>query len=303
MITRPPAACGLRLRRKAGLFTGLMCLGLAGLASAATACPDDGWFESRVAELMASPPPTSLSVQIEHLAEGLRVQVSTPTGQRQLSSPTGDCAALMEAAAVATAVALEPIALPEPSAPSESASLTARAEPTPEPTAFSTRLTGQVGTHLTSGIAPATAPGLHLSVALDLGARWRLALGGRLDRAADATAAEGRAEGQFTGGDLKLCHRWTHLHLCGLGLAGKLEARGVGFEVDRQVGVPVLAVGPRVEGRLPLGAPGPALTLVGWAEGLAPLSRSTLRVDGEVVQESGSVFAAAGLSVEISAPR
>lgn len=223
------------------------------------------------------------------------------TGSRALTSAAKDCAELGTAVAIALAITIDPLgigaAAPSTSAPdpaSSSASVgpgsSAQAappapavpaaptvDPSPRPAEPPTR-SSFVATLGAFGVGGA-APGLTVGLGAGLGVRGSLAsiaLEGRVDAyARGAGPAGGEVRSSILAASVVPCLQPSAFLLCAIATIGSLRGEGAFVGAPRKDESLYAAVGARLGGEAPLSA---NLGLRAWVDLLAPLTRTTLRI-------------------------
>jgi hypothetical protein len=234
-------------------------------------------------------------------------------GARELQAP-GECGELLDAVALAIAIAIDPQSLagptaaqpaaadePPPPAPASLPVPTAPPErpavPPPPMPAAAARAVGiepSVGAVASNGVAPSVALGVALGAAL----RWRsmsVAVEGRLDAPA-STAAQG-------GGDVSSwlalaalvpCAYLGRLLACGLLQGGSMQASGNGVLNAQSRAAGWWAAGGRAGVLLPVAG---EVILRPRVDVLADLSRATLVLNGRDAWSADPVAISLGLDV------
>jgi hypothetical protein len=100
-------------------------------------------------------------------------------------------------------------------------------------------------------------------------------------------------------GSLVPCLRWTHVGLCALVTAGMLRASGDGLDEARALSLPYAALGGRMALTYPMG---PRWSLLLYGDAAAPLTETTLTVDGSPVWSSSVLVFAVGLGATAKIP-
>jgi hypothetical protein len=177
-----------------------------------------------------------------------------PPATRHLTSRS--CAELLHSAALVIALALDPLALPEPSQqpPPEP-------EPEPEPKVMqvppapppgsTVRLNVWAGPDVGVGAAPSVAFGGRLGLALRWRETWSLGLEGRFAQALPVASAFGAYSALNAAGAVLACGSWRVLDVCAEGAGGAFVVRGDTVQGGAST-VPTASVGARLGVRLPL---------------------------------------------------
>lgn len=298
-------------------------------------CPGEDELANAVAARLGYVPfragaARAVHVRIESVAKALRatLEVRAADGSlektRSLSSSTGDCDELGRAVALALSVAIDPMSLTRPPAPSPAPAPTTApseppaqaspvepprpAKPPPEPpqsakpvedgAAGRVHLRVGVSAFVAIGAAPSAGPGGLAFVGARYG-RFSLSVEGRYDGGAKADAsAGGDVKAAFRGGSLVLCGHPSVLLLCPLVTLGVLDAQGEGVRDPRDASVLFGSVGARGGVELPLWGP---LRLRAHADADVALARKSLDLRGATVWETPPVAAlfASGLAAEL----
>jgi hypothetical protein len=236
-------------------------------------------------------------------------------GSRRLASSDPTCGELLQAAALSIAMLLDPYRALTPDGPASAeksepvaepppAPLTDRAQPREEPAdqgapQRSVWLRAGGGALGSIGVEPAPTLGLTGFV----GARgrvWELDLGARADWPASATNNGRTVRASLLTGSIVPCFRSTAFGLCALGLIGVLQGRaGDGV------------VGPSAKTTFYAAAGGRVFWERAWSRRLAgrlfadvtaPLTPTTLAVDGADVWTTPTLGAALGLELIVDFP-
>lgn len=315
-------------------------------ASGAEGCPPAENVRDAVAARLGYVPfddraASRVDVRVEGVGRGLRARVTwldaddRTLGERELSARAGQCAALIEQAALTMSLAIE--ALPAPTVSSSVPSVTdvAPAPPVP-PSTGGTRVTvidvvtettlrprateparaegtaaprvvvsGALGGAVVLGSQPSPT----LAVTLELGVRWRrvaLAVEGRLDAAVTAVTGAGASVSTERRGVTVLPCGWWSLGSgpvafggCAVAAFGWLSGRGANVAMPREDQTWVFSVGGR--GVLSF-AVARWIDLRLWAEIDAAVRRGVVRIDGAVAWEELPVVGAVGAGLAVRIP-
>lgn len=250
----------------------------------------------------------------------LRDRTGRVTGSRQLGTARQDCRELAAAMALAICIAVDPLILsrpvPSPSAPPPSAPPPIpcpacaacpppppQPPPPPPPPAEPVRFRAGAGLQLGLGAVPTLAS---LGVVAQAELRYRafaLALEGRADpslgasRASPDTAKGGAGvSATLLLGLLVPCARWRFLGLCALIGVGALQGRGVGVAVPSRATTLYAAAGARLALEVPLLR---RLALELHLDGLTPLTRTSLMLDGAEVWATPPLSGALGATLQV----
>lgn len=272
-----------------------------GRGAATARCPDEQALRESVAARLGYDPfhergdgavraalaggPQGLRALVELRDRGGRV-----TGSRQLTTASSDCRELFAAMALAICIAVDPFVLSRaPAAPP------ARPPPPPAPCpdcpacppppVSPLRFRAGVGVQLDVGALPTLGS---LGVVAQAELRYRafaLALEGRIDPSLGSASAAASMSTSMTAGvsaSLLLalvvpCARYRFVGFCALLGLGALQGRGVGLALANQATTFYAAAGARLSFEVPLHR---RLALELHLDGLAPLTRTSLLVDG-----------------------
>jgi hypothetical protein len=127
-----------------------------------------------------------------------------------------------------------------------------------------------------AGELPRPSVGLALSAVIAKPS-WSFGLEGELALPAEREAAKGAVSASLLGGALVPCARVSVLFGCAVGRAGALQAEGSGVELPARKTAFYGTVGARVGVEVHVV---PAVALFGAVEGLTPLTRIALELDG-----------------------
>jgi hypothetical protein len=263
-------------------------------ADADAGCPDERAIADQVAARLGYDPfrrdaATTVRAIITREGRGLRARIEIrdagggELGARQLGS-SRDCAELVSAAALAISIALDPLqAKAQPPLPKPPECPTCPVCPPPAPPPRDpVRFRVAAGLQAGLGAVPSVGSlGITVQARLD----WRsfsLALEGRADPrlgGADAPAG-GRVDATLLLALLAPCAHLKVVLACALVAAGALQGEGIGLASPNRQTTFYAAAGARLGVELPL----PHRLSVGLhLDGLAPLVRTTLQVDGRDV--------------------
>lgn len=234
---------------------------------------------------------------VAHVA--LRREGAAQAGERRLTSTPGDCGELFESISLAASIALDPLGMvvssepppappPAPAAPPPPAPTpTPVVLPEPEPTPRRT-WTATLGISGLLGAGPGPTLGGSVGGRLQ-GERFSLGLEASAELPSTKQVSSGEVEASRAQLGLLGCVHARWVGACALGLGGVQRGLGRGLAAPRAVATPAFGVGGRVEVVWPETGP-----LAGGlhAELQVPLTRTTLRVDG---QEAWSTPPLAGL--------
>lgn len=294
-------------------------------APGAESCIEEGELRARVADRLGHDPfvaasTTAIEVRVARedgkwLAQLTAEKDGRPAGARALSSDASRCDDLAETLALTLSVLLDPHGPLADATPREAPPVrsTKRADdPFFEPPAPATKEVappappaprvvpfGAVGTSVLFAVAPAPSAGLFAQ----LGARHRdasLAVEGMVALPSSDPDARGPgARVSLTTASLLPCYALSVFETCAVGRVGALHAEGVGVSVPRSASTLYVAAGLRVGAALPLTR---ALAIAAFAEGAAPLSRTTLVLNDRDAWTTPALAAALGLAVRVRVP-
>jgi hypothetical protein len=288
-------------------------------------CPDGATIQAGVAARLGYEPfndqaDERVRAVIQPSGHGLEARIEltdakgSPKAERRLVSRQRDCAELASSVELAISIAIDPFRLgPSPAvqgvraeAPEAAHQATQGASPnasqaalvsSSEPVVASSPrpLASQVGAGVVGGLgaAPSRTLGLAVGVAVRSG-DWSLGLEGRADLPASTSLRAGEASTALLVASLVPCAHVGLVATCALVTAGALRAAGHGLVESRTVTLPYAAVGARVGLAIPLTG---RLSLALHGDVTAPLTKSTLQVDGTAVWTSPILSAALGLGV------
>lgn len=297
-----------------------------GRAPGADSCPDEAALRNAVSARIGYDPffpyatrTVVLTIQAsdEKLTARVELVENERTNVRELSTAQGSCGELLESAALAIAIAIDPRALVAPSAPTsepnaapsapspEVAAEDIEAKPTTElpPTAEQPRtsappaprphLRAAVGPRLAAGLQPGAAAGVAVAGALV----WsRVSLGLEVESYLPtfASAPSGsRVRGWLVDGALVPCLRVSPMSFCGVVRVGRFEGAGERVLDPRTDASLFLAAGARAGVEVAVSSH-MRLHLDGEIHG--NLARATLAVGPETVWRAPSVSGLLALS-------
>lgn len=286
-------------------------------AAGAETCPDAAGLEALVvARLGYSPvqPGAAERMEVAFTSEpaGLvatvrRERPGHAVQTRALRDADRSCGPLAASAAFALALAVDPqtMTAPAPEPPPPSPAVAPTPEPKPRviiaPAPPPEAPAWNVGWELGAGGAAAlgAAPVVNATVVVHGGVhldRWRLLAELRVDVPSTTPAGTGRVETHVIAGGLLPCVGLSRFLLCGVVGAGALRARSEGLSETAALSAPWAVVGARASVELELGR---ALRLAPWVDVLVPLTRVTLRVDGQPVWQTPVLGGLAGLRLSV----
>jgi hypothetical protein len=298
---------------------------LYGRGEGAASCPDEQALRESVAARLGHDPfradaEGAVSATISRGSRGLRAVVELRdrsgrvTGSRLLTTTRRDCQELASAMALAICIAVDPLVLsrvlppkeppPPPSPPPAPAPPPCPACPVcPPPPRAPVRFRAGVGAQLDLGAVPTLAS---LGVVAQAELRHRafaLALEGRVDP--ELGSARALSDSGGVGATLLLallipCARLRSFGLCALLGMGALKGRGVDLAVSGHDTTFYAAAGARLSLEVPLLPQRLALDL--HLDGLAPLTRTGLRIDGAEVWATPPIAGGLGAILQVLIP-
>lgn len=302
---------------------------------AASTCPDERGFRRQVAvrlgydpfvvETSGAEPPRELDVDVTmHSARKVTVRLierGRELGRREIVPPPRDCEELVQNAAFAASLAIDPRAASRPPPPNDPAALPApvTATPTPAPSVSAPQPTGteparphnsetrrepwltaaRVGPTVAFGVLPATAIGgqiggsaRHQALSIEVAARYEQALASRV---ATNGAQVTTIHSLLLAGEVAVCgHAQTGRaspFACAAFQAGTLRAAAEGPSATRDVAIH-LALAPRIGVSFALTD---SLSLDARAETPLALAPAEIRLDGQSVWNASTFSARLGV--------
>jgi hypothetical protein len=286
----------------------------------ATICPDEPLMRQLVAARLGYDPfrddaERTVAVTITRESGAFRAklemqQEGKPTGTRTLSSTSNDCNELASSIALAVAIAVDPLggAPPSSASPSVSASTSASAVPVVAPTiAPSTSASApppEMELHpyasLGGALAFGVAPNLTGSLTAAFGLRaetWSISLEGRVDaESTKRVPTGGEVSSSIIAGSVVPCLHHELILGCAIASYGSLRGAGSGVGVPREDRSAWVAIGVRIGLEAQIVGP---ISLRVHADGLAPLTRTTLRLEDRDVWTTPAVALLTGLAVSL----
>lgn len=276
-------------------------------------CPPASALRAQVAQTLGRDPFAAdarrrMRVRVAPEGPGLRADLRlldarTPVGERTLRVPVRDCAELFGAVALNLVLLAEPARAlapppadeaPPPEAPPPEAPPKAAPPPAPTPPPDADRgLEAWLGLGLGLGAVPFPTAAFGLGLAWRAEA-WTAGLEVHYQPPTRRDFRDGEVQADLIAGGLTGCLRWRRFAGCGLALAGDQRAGSAGFERTGDVRTPFVALGARgaVEW-----ATWPAWRLRVQGDLWGALSRTTLRIDGDVAWSSPPVGGGVSLAV------
>jgi hypothetical protein len=289
----------------------------------AAACPETSAIQVGVAARLGYDPfdekaGERLRVAIRQAARGLEARIEMddadgkPKAERRLVSRQRDCKELAFSVELAISIAIDPSGSAPPAAgawsdtssppigtdtPAPSAPL----EVVPEPARGSARpLSADLAAALVGGLGSAPSSSLGASVGAGLRAeRSSLSIEARADLPSSMSLRAGNVSTSLFTASLIPCLRDTYLAFCALATAGVLRAAGHNLVDSRQITLFYGAVGVRIAAFYPLTH---RWSLALQGDAVAPLTETSLTVDGANVWSSSTLAFALGLGATANIP-
>lgn len=288
----------------------------------AASCPDEQALRESVAARLGRDPfradgHGTVSATLTRGPRGLRAVVELRdrsgrvTGSRLLTTARKDCQELAAAMALAICIAVDPLVLsrvlppkePPPPPPPPAPPPCPSCPVCPPPPRAPVRFRAGAGVQLDIGAVP-TLASLGIVAQAELRHRvFSLALEGRIDP--ELGSARAAADTGGVGATLLLallvpCARLRSLGLCALLGMGALRGRGVDLAVPGHDTTFYAAAGARLSLEVPLLPQRLALDL--HLDGLAPLTRTGLRIDGAEVWATPPIAGGLGAILQVLIP-
>lgn len=286
----------------------------------ATACPEDAVIRAGVAARLGYEPfrdlaPDRLRATLRTAGQGLeaRIEMVDARGNlkaaRRLTSRNRDCSELAASVELAIAIAIDPMGGPRPRDDAPAPAIADEPEPppsqpaaSPEPRVLETAksppgppLAWRAQAGLVGGFGSAPAPSLGFTVGGAVGSEgWSLGIEGRADLPSSKALRAGEATAGLAVASLVPCLRFGMASACGLATGGVRQVAGDGLDHARHATVPYFAFGGRAAVALPMSKRA-ALAL--HADVTAPVTKTRLTVDSDVVWTSPAIAVALGLGV------
>ena len=289
----------------------------------AAACPEDAVIRAGVAARLGYEPfrdlaPDRLRATLRTAGQGLEARIEMVDGRgnlkaaRRLTSRNRDCSELAASVELAIAIAIDPMGgplggprprddapapviadepSPSPSRPAASPEpqVPGPASPAGPPLSWRAQA-GMVGGF---GSAPALSLGFTAGGAIESGG-WSLGIEGRADLPSSKALRAGEASAGLAVASLVPCLRFGMASACGLATGGVRQVAGDGLDNARHATVPYFAFGGRAAVALPMSE---RASLVLHGDVTAPVTKTRLTVDDEVVWTSPAIAVALGLGV------
>jgi hypothetical protein len=271
--------------------------------------------------------PRRVDVTVSRSPAGLVANIALteaggPGGRRHLEGGPS-CADLMASAALAVAIAIDPLvalrpadppaASPAPDAggearparpppPPPAPAVVERPGPMPRRPATPTRVAARGGGHAASGLAPAVAAGISLGAAARRD-RWSLGLALHGSVAPARSIDGGEIGARLLWADVASCAHLGALAGCAVVASGALRVDGEGLGEPAGATRPLLHLGPRASWTAGLGRVfDSALHLVLYADALVAVSSTTVEVGGSRAWSTPRLGLAAGAAVQWDVP-
>jgi hypothetical protein len=274
--------------------------------SDAASCPDEGALRRAVAARVGYDPffPYAPRTIVASLSRREHAFVATvdlvdengvSQGARELRAQ-GECGELLDAVALAIAIAIDPELLsqpappapppPSPEAPAPTAPAPppppAQVQPPPQVASVPEIAPQPIALEASAGLLASVnmAPGLAAGLALGAGGRWRavsLAVEGAIDAPAGRSSGGGNVSSWLTYAAVVPCAHLGPVFACAVGQAGFMRASGSGIPRTRGDSLAWLAAGGRVGGEV---AMSDTVGLRLRADVVADLDPMTLQLQG-----------------------
>jgi hypothetical protein len=289
----------------------------------ASACPEEGIIRAGVAARLGYEPFRSraedrLRATVRPAGNGLEARIELLDAQgalkasRRLTSRQRDCSELAASVELAIAIAIDPMGRPHPPddapvpaageepnpSPRQQAAAPEPAAPGPSPAAPRLGWRAQAGLLGGWGSAPALSLGFTVGAALESD-RWSVGVEGRADLPSSKTLRAGEASAGLVVASLVPCVRFGVASACGLATGGVRQVAGDGLVQARHATLPYFAFGGRAAVAWPMSERA-ALALHG--DVTAPVTKTRLTVDDEVVWTSPAIAVALGVGVAVLFP-
>ena len=285
------------------------------------ACPDEPSLRAEVSARLGYDPfvpsaPRTLRVVLARDRHRLRGSVRVVEASGQVSGERAlearECGELVSSLAVAAAMGIDPFALdrPAPPAPAPPLAPAPAPAPPPPPTADAAppappppappreplHFRASLGALGALGAAPSLAGGGLVGAEL----RWRhvsAGLEGRADLPASTEALHGEVSSSLLVGSLVPCALVAFFFACAVASAGTLRGEGRGVLSPTKASGLFASIGLRGGAELPLGS---VFALRAFGEIDAPITRTTLRIDGADAWTTPSVAGVLGVSAVVA---
>ena len=289
-------------------------------------CPDEEELRDGVAGRLGFDPfdasaKSKVSARIYKDGKTLRATVEVidatgaVTGSRELSSTKNDCVELASAMTLTISMVVDPLGkgppapppLPTPSATPSSPPQPPPPEPVaplviaPPPRTIDTppapaseertRLRLGLGGEGALGFAPRSSFGATAAIGLDLGT-FSIDLEGRRDAPTTAAVGRGNITTAVSLASLVPCLHRRAVVVCAVASLGALQAKGGGVDVTSSQSSVFVGVGLRGGVEVPISK---AFSLFARLEVLAPLIRTSVRLDGDEVWSAPTLSGSLGL--------
>ena len=286
----------------------------------AAACPEDAVIRAGVAARLGYEPfregaPDRLRTTLRTAGYGLEARIELVDGRgnlkaaRRLTSRNRDCSELAASVELAIAIAIDPMGGPRPRDDAPAPAIADEPEPPPSRPAASPEpyvpgpaesparppLSWRAQAGLLGGWGSAPAPSLGFTVGGAVESEgWSLGIEGRADLPSSMALRAGEASAGLAVASLVPCLRFGMASACGLATGGVRQVAGDGLDNARHATVPYFAFGGRAAFALPISK---RVALVLHGDVTAPVTKTRLTVDGEVVWTSPAIAVALGLGV------
>ena len=294
-------------------------------APGAEVCPDEAWLHDAIGARLGYAPFTdgaarTVVVKIARAGKGLQATIELldssgrSQGSRTVDSQSSDCTELASSIALDVSMAIDPVHAtrapesapqPKPDPPprlSPPVLLSPPAPKEPPPPATSRE---PIKMLIAAGpvVAIGTAPGVSLGAALQIGVRWKgfsAAVEGRADLPASASAGNGaRVQSSLIAVSLLPCFHMGVVHGCAVGTLGSLSATATDIARSNREQTLFAAAGVRGGVEWWFAA---NLGVQAHADVLAPITRTTLQIDGRDAWTTSPVALGGGISLAAHFP-
>ena len=289
-------------------------------AAGAEGCPDEAWLHDEIGARLGYAPFTygatrTVVVKIARAGKGLRATIELldssgrSQGSRTVDSQSSDCTELASSIALDVSMAIDPVHAmrapqstpqPNPDAPPRLSPpvLLSPAAPGESPPPATSREPIKMLIAAGPVVAIGTAPGVSLGAALQIGVRWKgfsAAVEGRADLPASASAANGaRVQSWLIAVSLLPCFHVRVAHGCAVGMLGSLSATATDIARPNREQTLFAAAGVRGGVEWWFAA---NLGVQAHADVLAPITRTTLRIDGRDAWTTSPVALGGGIAL------
>ena len=290
-------------------------------APGAEGCPDEAWLHDAIGARLGYAPFTdgaarTVVVKITRAGKGLQATIELldssgrSQGSRTVDSQSRDCTELASSIALDVSMAIDPVHAtrapesapqPKPAPPPPPLSPPVLLSP-PAPEAPPPPATPREPIKMLIAAGPVvaigTAPGVSLGAALQIGVRWKgisAAVEGRADLPASASARNGaRVQSSLIAVSLLPCFHVGVVHGCAVGTLGSLSATATDIARSNREQTLFAAAGVRGGVEWWFAA---NLGVQAHADVLAPITRTTLQIDGRDAWTTSPVALVGGIAL------